>query len=340
MRKQESNYNKFTAEDLALDEKFQQWVLQPDQESNLFWKQFLTTFPDRKKVIEDAKQLILAAGLSGDAEADQAYLNTWKKIEEEAQQSSRQQQNKARPRYALLAAACIAIVIVVAYLLWNNANPPVYETFRTASAEIRTVTLKDGSLAVLNANTTLTYLSDFTSDRSVLVEGEAFFNVTKTKDRQKFIVRTAESVATEVLGTEFNVKTRRGNIEIFLKEGSINVTSVQSHVTLTPGEKAVYNKSSKALDVSSTTASQADDLLGWMQKVFIYDDEPLYIIAREVEDHYGVSIAIQDKSLGDRKFTGKIPGHSLETTLEVLSKTLELSIEKKADQIVIKPLED
>jgi transmembrane sensor len=163
--------------------------------------------------------------------------------------------------------------------------------------------------------------------------------VAKSKD-QKFIVHTEESVDTEVLGTEFNVKTGRGNIEVYLKEGSVKITSPANHVTLTSGEKATYDKSTRAVTVARSTSTQAEDLLGWMHKVFIYDDEPLDAIVQEIEDYYGVTISFSERSLADRRFTGKIPGQSLDVTLEVLSKTLELSIENKGDEIVIKPLSE
>ena len=67
------------------------------------------------------------------------------------------------------------------------------------------IQLPDGSTVWLNAGSKLTYTKDFGKEiREVTLIGEAFFDVTKMKEKP-FIIHTS-SINIKVLGTAFNVK--------------------------------------------------------------------------------------------------------------------------------------
>src|SRR5690606_38970298 len=66
------------------------------------------------------------------------------------------------------------------------------------------INLSDGTLVLLNAASTLTYPAEFGENtREVILDGEAYFEVTKDPEKP-FIVRTAKQ-RIEVLGTSFNI---------------------------------------------------------------------------------------------------------------------------------------
>ena len=46
-------YRLFEVEDFMEDEYFRRWALQPNEEGNLFWQQFLETYPEKVATIED-----------------------------------------------------------------------------------------------------------------------------------------------------------------------------------------------------------------------------------------------------------------------------------------------
>lgn len=52
------NYIAYTTEDFVLDSDFMHWVLYPDNESELFWNEFLNQHPEKKAEVEEAVYII------------------------------------------------------------------------------------------------------------------------------------------------------------------------------------------------------------------------------------------------------------------------------------------
>ena len=97
------------------------------------------------------------------------------------------------------------------------------------------VRLPDGSVVWLNAGSKLTYFNNsFIKNRVVMLEGEAYFDVTH-KDNRQFVVRTSD-VDVKVYGTQFNVKS-------YPEESEITTTLVSGKVALE------WTKSSKSESV-------------------------------------------------------------------------------------------
>jgi hypothetical protein len=53
-------YKDFSTEEFILDDDFMQWVLHPNQENDLFWKEFLQNHPEKKQQVKEASSLILS----------------------------------------------------------------------------------------------------------------------------------------------------------------------------------------------------------------------------------------------------------------------------------------
>ncbi len=107
-------------------------------------------------------------------------------------------------------------------------------------AEMRSLTLPDGTKVQLNSKSTLLYPHEFTGDsRSVFLLGEANFKVKPDKKRP-FIVKSNDLQIT-ALGTEFNVSAYPESQEIAttLISGSIRVdyNNLTTSVILHPNEQ-------------------------------------------------------------------------------------------------------
>jgi transmembrane sensor len=332
------DYRSFSAQDFALDASFLKWVLNPDDETTRFWSDLIQRHPHLEGEIREAKEMIWLTGLSADQEANAAYLSTWDELKGNAI-PAKQAGTFAMPVYARFAAVFIGLIAMVTYLVWNSRKTVDLPEFQTAYGEIREVELKDGSKVTLNSNSSLKYMSEFDGDREVLLQGEAFFEVSKTQDGKKFIVHTRDAVDVEVLGTEFNVNTRRDQIAVFLLSGKVNVRTEASYVTLNPGERAFYSGDSGQLEVTEESASAAEGVVSWKNRLFVYNDTSLSAIAAELEEYYGMPVTMTEPALGQRKFTGKISRQHVDVVLKVLSETLEIAIERKENQILIRPLD-
>ena len=85
--------------------------------------------------------------------------------------------------------------------------------------EFEQVELPDGSIVSLNKNSKISYDGSF-EPRIVKLEGEAFFSV--NEGETPFIVET-EDGEVEVVGTEFNVKSKGDKMEVEVEEGGVKM---------------------------------------------------------------------------------------------------------------------
>lgn len=157
---------------------------------------------------------------------------------------------------------------------------------------IYTIILNDGSEITLNANSTLTYPSDFDSDeRRVEFEGEGYFKISKNPDKP-FIVECGESTL-KVYGTEFNVRHEsEESLQAILVSGSIGVKPGESkEVILEPNQLLSYNMDNEEISIETVNPY---DYLQWLEGAFSYNQQPLTTILDDVSSWYGVKFNIDD----------------------------------------------
>ena len=176
---------------------------------------------------------------------------------------------------------------------------------QTAFGEVKTVTLPDGSEVTLNANSTLRYATDWdeTLDRQVWLNGEGFFSVVHTTDDRKFQVHTSH-LNVEVLGTEFNARSRGQNVEVVLHSGKVklafNPQDSTTEVVMKPGELLTYSESDHRITRKVVTPQYYS---AWRNHKLILNNTSLAEIARALENYYGYEVTIQGKQLKQKKLT-------------------------------------
>src|SRR5699024_4703253 len=98
------------------------------------------------------------------------------------------------------------------------------QTVTATNGETRTVQLSDLTSITLNSGSTITYPRWFGWwERTVTLQGEAFFEVTTTGEPFKVLTRNA---LVTVMGTRFNVRSPAKNTKarttVFLEEGKVS----------------------------------------------------------------------------------------------------------------------
>jgi transmembrane sensor len=328
------DYLKYSAEDFALDEKFQKWVLEPNEEVVDFWEQWIKANPGQHVHVTNAKKLIRAAGLSKDPKLNEAYLSVWKNLNDNAVKT-KQTTTASRFGYAKVAASLL-VLIASSFLLWSLFVKEQSIEYRTAFGEIREYILEDGSKVTLNSNSLLKVTGGWKDKtaREVFLEGEAFFEIVKTKDRKNFEVNTADQVNVQVLGTAFNVNTRHEQVEVYLQSGKVKINSLAGEAILKPGDFIVYQRGDQALIVKENVLVEDPDILNWRSSAYVFNDTPLSEIVQTLEDNYGYSVVMKDNSVGQKKITAKISRKDVNVLLKVLSETLDIRIEQQGNQLI------
>ena len=222
-------------------------------------------------------------------------------------------------------------------VVWNQVEAPFgARTF---------VTLADGSSVWLNAGSKLKYPVNFDQNtREVILEGEAYFNVTKNKSRQ-FVVSTSH-LKIRVYGTEFDVKAypEENTIQTTLVKGAITLESamIQDHgkheILLKPNQSATFIKDLRVFkasrrdrknDTSPALQAPSENLLiqpqvnpvlytSWKDNRWIIEGETLSSLIVKLERRFNVKFDFQSESLKNYRFSGTLKEESLEQVLNII----------------------
>lgn len=193
-------------------------------------------------------------------------------------------------------------------------------------------TLSDGSVVVLNKRSLLRYPERFRgSKRQVwLTKGEAFFTVTPDQTRP-FIIHSG-STTIKVVGTSFNVKNKKGSIEVIVETGIVQVSKSGKMISLKPGEKVLVKQGNTQL----IKETNPDHLYNYYRsKEFIADDTPLWRMVQVLNEAYNSNIIISRKEIRNLPLNTTFKDESLEDILQVISKTFKVSVKRKNNQIIL-----
>ena len=164
----------------------------------------------------------------------------------------------------------------------------VYCTISVPRQKDFKLVLADGTEVWLNAESTLTYPNRFAgNNRVVRLHGEAYFKVSQDKEHP-FVVET-DFLCTEVLGTEFNVRTYKINdCHVTLIKGRVRVEDINrgQMVELQPGQDVgLAENKGFVLESVNTEVYTA-----WKDGLFYFDNVTLEDIMDELSRWYGVEI--------------------------------------------------
>lgn len=219
----------------------------------------------------------------------------------------------ARPAFAVGLALVIVLAIGVVWLL-----KPSLRTYITGQGQQATILLADSTQVMLNHTSKLTVShSLFGGDRRVGLTGEAYFRV--RNNGTPFVVSTALGTV-RVLGTEFNVLERDGQLEVGVVRGQVRVRCSgnieESGLTLSANQIVACTTTGFAEKPSKLPFAEYP---GWIHgKIMLYHST-LSSACKELESQFGITIMIQNPQLRDVMITGTIDGHDADVALAALA---------------------
>lgn len=209
----------------------------------------------------------------------------------------------------------------ISYAAAQKANIPANakNTISVPRGGSYTITLPDGTKVWLNAASSLTYPVNFSGKtRSVSLQGEAYFEVAKNKEKP-FLVQSRNTVV-EVLGTHFNLKAYPDDraVAATLLEGSVRFSNSAKEVILKPGEQGQSGIADAGMTTRKVNVSQE---ICWKNGYFMFQDNSITEIMDQIGRWYDVEVEI--KSNPDQKTFGGI--YSRNKDINELLKGLELT---------------
>lgn len=228
-----------------------------------------------------------------------------------------------------------------------------------------TIELPDGSTVTLNSGSTLKYPSVFAAEnRTVILDGEAFFDVKKNPSKP-FLVKTKD-ITVKVLGTTFNVKSYpddnlteatlvTGKVEIIRNNDNSDLSKSQNTLVLAPNQKAVFYRESDELALKveepkvETIEREAplelkvlvqkeiktENVISWKNNILVFNSEPFGDIIKKLERWYNVEVTLKYTKLSPVVFSGKFDKESVQEVLHALSLIEPFKYEINKNQILI-----
>ncbi|MDB3856059.1 FecR domain-containing protein [Halieaceae bacterium] len=201
------------------------------------------------------------------------------------------------------AVAAAVVLMVITPLLLGYGQDNVFQARLSPTA----VTMADGSIVTLNANSKIVTEYSGKERRIKLVYGEVYFDVQKDASRP-FVVSTQQQEFTAI-GTEFSVKKRDRDLRLLVTEGRVKYrntkplltaqgTTIQpeyvSRVVVASQGALVSGQQIVVKDIDSSEMSQN---LSWRKGYLSFEDASLEAITEEMNHYISGKIILMDADL-------------------------------------------
>lgn len=221
-------------------------------------------------------------------------------------------------RYTAVAAAILAFFGLFQLFYFSNTN-------ETGFGSTQIVALPDHSKVTLNAKSKLSYPNLFQFNRTLNLEGEAFFEVQKGST---FTVKTNLGCVT-VLGTKFNVNSHKDYFEVICYEGKVRVEAKGKIAILTPSESIRFYD-----HTSENWANISEPKPSWITGETTFKNVPVQYVLSEFTKQYNVTVDYP-KSVENVKFTGAFTNKNKATALKSICIPLNLKYSDNGGKIII-----
>ena len=303
-------------------------------------KDLLKKFQSGNLSLSDFKELVSTVNDSSDQELEDFFFEEWNKFDTYPALSQEKidslychlhKKMKISPFYKItrhwgqIAASILLLFasgLTILYYIQHQELQTLAEQdviVRSGDSGTSQVSLPDGTLVRLNANSSLTYQQNFgQNNRKVKLSGEGYFEVKKNTEK-KFIVNTGYIDVT-VLGTKFNLYAYEDKdiIEMALVEGHVNVSTSKppyQTICVKPNEKVTYNKYDNKLNIEKTTTKIET---AWLNKELVFREEKLENVFQCLSRKFRVKFSIDSSISVDDVYTGAFDDEKIEDILEVL----------------------
>lgn len=241
-------------------------------------------------------------------------------------------------------AACVGAIICLASVILFDRDSAFSVSESTASivtvetpvATHTRVVLPDGSVAVLNGGSSISYPAEFKQkERNVAIVGKAYFDVAHNAERP-FTV-TSGNLKVKVLGTRFTFsdygKSRPASVTLIEGKVDVELGNDRSFI-LSPSERLTYDRHS-GRTVLSIVDTLSETL--WSRGILRFDETPLAEAVYILEESYGQPIELQNETLYAIRVNGQFDIHtqSIHDVLTLFESTGRMKYSIQGKKIVL-----
>jgi transmembrane sensor len=187
----------------------------------------------------------------------------------------------------------------------------------TSTAELRRITLSDGSIAMLGPDSAIAVSFNEQVRRVELLAGMVFFDVANEKSRPFWAV--ADDLTATALGTAFDVSKDAGFLSVSVDHGLVEIATPKSRLTnmqrLTPGEWLTLDEKATTVERGKRDVGQ---IAAWRDGMIVAERETVSAVVAKIARWHRGRIMIAGPNFGSRRISGVFDLHDPVAALEAV----------------------
>ncbi|MCY1417852.1 FecR protein [compost metagenome] len=229
-------------------------------------------------------------------------------------------------------AAALAMAASLLLVAWAGGwqPPDLGADYASAAGEVREVTLADGSVLTLDADSAVAVRYGAHAREVELRRGAVFFKV--TPGQIPFVV-TAQGGEARVLGTRFEVRLRPAGARVTVEQGRVGVRARVdgTQQVLGAGQQVAFANGEAGAVESVDTAAQ----LSWREGRLSFYRAPLGEVLAELDRYYPGRILLLDQELAATRISGSFPGNDPAAVLASLKAVVGFEQDEWLGRVII-----
>lgn len=331
MKKTKKDPGTYSLAELLDDPDFIVWATAPDSRLDSYWKDLGVEHPHLSLLLDQGKKLIFSMRFNREYMDGDTQLELWGKIAQRTVLKQRKQFLVPIWARSMAAAMLLFAIFGASFYLYNSRQIEIVSGF----GQTREVVLPDGTIVLLNANSSVKYANNLGEGgaREVWLTGEALFRVShlhrsgKVSEEQLFLVH-AGKVDVEVLGTVFNLNNRRDMVKLALLNGRVSMSvsgRTDPALILKAGEQASFDGRTHTVireqgNIKAKTA--------WKDGMMVFDGLGAEELFEQLEDVYGYHAVFRTRDLKEKRISGAFSSQNYDHLLKGIGLALGVSIKK------------
>lgn len=250
------------------------------------------------------------------------------------------------------------ILVVVALVFWNQSEnlDSTNGFYATAIGQQNSITLKDGSVVLLNTNSQMKVEYNQNVRNIELLQGEAYFDVAKNPQHPFRVYAGAGRV--EAVGTAFSVRVKENDIGVMVTDGRVKLAAREPQGfsqadsiglsnnevgapqerykealhTLDAGQSATIKNNEDSASgntvgpIETIDEAELSQRLSWRDGLLIFNGDSLEQVVDEISRYSPLTIEIADPALKAIRIGGQFRIGDIDTMLISLETNFNLRI--------------
>jgi transmembrane sensor len=355
-----NHYSTYTVEQLIQDLRFRAWVKNPSEAEDQAWQQWLDSHEHKRQVVAEARAIVLAihpvsSESISDFEINNEINDILAHIDDDIQVEIKPRRSVS---FWMKIAASLTIVALAGWYAWNGLGDRTSLALQTStldsyliehvnkSEKPLLINLPDKSSVLLSQNSLIRYPREFKENtRNVVLEGNAFFEVTKNPDKPFYV--EAGHIVAKVLGTSFeiNASPEDSQVRVIVRSGSVSIFSniggdkkeldKQPSMVLTKDDQLIYNNEAGQIQHTRLNTSSLEDLQV-PDTHMKFNGTPVKTVFSELARVYGVKINYEYARVNECSVTASFTDEPFALKLDLICRSIGVEYEILNNWVTIK----